>query len=644
MSLKRSDDFKNFDAASSTEFVTVSNSGAYSSSTICGANTRRYHALLAAPLDDPAGIFIYLSSVEEILSIGGARFYLSTSEYPGAIFPQGFKHIKAFEMDPLPTFVFEVEGVTIRKRIGMAPDEATVVVSYELCTDRQGVTVEIRPLAAYRQRHYLTHANPDANLEARREKDWVLFQPYKGLPVLKMKFPGEFVSTPAWYKQIVYRRDRERGHEAIEDLHSPGLFRGPLMANTTSYFVATVEKNIGAGQALMAAAEARAHEWSAGTRRLPHLTKKLAVGMRDFVVKRGASMGVLRGLPWHTEWARHAMMALPGLTAMGKVVEAQEILQTWASRATDGMLPLYIDETSRPYGADAEGSLWLFEAAANYLDWTKNYEWVRQTLGPFMHVCLERIMTRQSPSAQLGDNGLVYTPSSSRILAPKSEGLYALVEIQALYFNALKVAEEVAQHFRDGELARHYNLAAKDIHRAYNKLMWDSVHHVPIDSLGEKADLTTRPMCLLSVALSHPILVRRRWELLLDQVETALLTPRGLLAVPVDYPGSKKFFPGDSFEDARIHGGVWPEFLGAFLAAHTKTFGRTDERTAAVNEYLHPLEKMIPLGMLYHLPEFFDSAEPFTPRGAPANAAASGQLIWAFHTKVQPRHYGGEGS
>ena len=175
--------------------------------------------------------------------------------------------------------------------------------------------------------------------------------------------------------------------------------------------------------------------------------------------------------------------------------------------------------------------------------------------------------------------------------------------------------------------------------------MWDSANHVPADSVDPAAggtDLTTRPMCLFAVSLSHPILVRRRWEILVDQVESALLTPFGLMAAPMDYPGSGQYFPGDSYEDARRRGGVWPEFLGAYLAAHTKTFGRSRARAEAIAEYLMPLEASLSGGLLHHISEFYDSLEPFTPRGALANAAASGQLVWALTAKVEPRWYGGE--
>ena len=336
--------FNTFESAISAEYVTVSNSGAYSSSTVSGANTRRYHALLAAPLMNPRGTFVVLSALEEVLDVAGGRHYLSTHEYPGAVFPEGYRHIKTFEMEPLPTFVYEVNGVVLTKTVAMGPDEATVVVAYELDTKRDDVILEVRPLCAFRERHTLTEANQAADMSAGKRGDWVHFMPYKGLPVLKMSFGGKFGATADWYRRTQYRRDRERGYSGQEDLVSPGAFRAPLEAGKPVYLVATLEENAPGGAAILKAAEAFALEWTKPARRFPALATGLAAGMRDFLVQKGSEVGILRGLPWHAEWARHAMMALPGFLALGRFIEAQSVLATWAKRGRGGLLPRFVDD------------------------------------------------------------------------------------------------------------------------------------------------------------------------------------------------------------------------------------------------------------------------------------------------------------
>ena len=642
MAAGRQGPFDAFDAAVAAEYITVSNSGAYSSSTLCGANTRRYHGLLAAPLDDPKGVFVLLASLEEILDVGGARYYLSTNEYPGAIFPEGYKHLKSFDMTPLPTLVFEAQGVQLTKRICLAPNESTAVVAYEFEGSRSDVTLEVRPLCAFRERHNLTEANVAAELSPAVQGDWVVFRPYGALPALRMKFDGSFRAAPDWYRRFEYRSDRERGYVGNDDLSSPGVFRGRLDPGRTVYFVATIEANTPAPHAVVEAAEAMAAEWAKPAKRYPDLAKCLSCGMRDFVVHRGNGVGILRGLPWYGEWARNAFLALPGLLALDRFAEAQGVLSTWAKRARGGLLPGFVDDHGILGEPDVEGSLWLFEAVEQFLAYTKNHEWVKANVWDFMNDCMEAISHGLNPAAQVGDDGLLYSMGAGRAIAPR-EGQAAFTEVQALYFNALKVMEFISGHFRDDASSRRWHEAAKAAQKAFNKYLWDARNHVPIDSYSQgNVDVTTRPMCLWSVALSHPVLIRRRWELVVQEIESALLTPRGMLAVPQDFPGARKFFPGESYEAARAGGGIWPEFLGAFLVAYAKAFGKSALGNEKIEDYIKRLCDSLASGLLHHVSEFFDSVEPFTPRGAPANAAASGQLIWALTTKVNPRHYGGE--
>jgi predicted glycogen debranching enzyme len=639
MGVAKQGPFSAFDQAVSSEYVAVSNSGAYSSSTICGANTRRYHALLAAPLREPPGVFVVLNTLEEVLDVAGARVFLSTNEFPGAIFPEGYKHLASFEMAPLPTFIFDFQGVRLRKTVCLAPDERTVVVAYELLSKRAGVTLEIRPFCSFRERHSLTEANVAAGLSASRQGDWVVFQPYKSLPALRMMCPCEFRPAPDWYRHFQYRRDRERGHSGQEDLVSPGVFKTHPEPGKPVHFMATLETNTGAAPALIDAAEATAIEWAKPARRFPELARGLAVGLRDFLVHRCSNeLTVLRGLPWHAEWARHALMAIPGYLAIGRFVEAEGVLATWAARAKNGFLPRFVDDRCASGESDTEATLWFFEAVAHLLAHTKNYDWVRAKLLPFMNVAVDAVAAGRGP-AKIAADGLVYSPGAGRTLAPR-DGDAAFVEIQALYFNALKVMEELASHFRDDDARVRFQMAAKAVQRAHNKLMWDAYNHVPVDAYSAAGvDRTPRPMALLAVALSHPVLVRRRWEILVEQIESALLTPRGLLAVPPDVSGSRKFFPGDSYEQARRNGGIWPQFLGAFLVAHKKTFGKSPLHGEKFAEYFKPLADVVSNGLVNHVPEFFDSADPFTPRGVPADAASAGQLVWALTAKIDPRHY-----
>lgn len=633
--------FASFDGAVSVEYIATNGAGGWASSTICGANTRRYHALLGVPLANPPGSYVFLSGLEETLEVGGARFFLSSAEYPGTVYPAGYRHVHGFTRNDAVEFVYEVEGIRLQKRVVLPAGENAVVVTYELFSRRSDVELEVRPLCAFRDRHELAHANHDAMVVASHQRRWVVLRPYQILPPLAMHMPGEFVHAPTWYRNVRYRRDRERGHTFEEDLMSPGIFSTRLSTGKPVHFVAAVgEKRRDASQ-LVRAANRQGWKWDRAFEPTDVVARRLAVALGDFLTGAGGA-GILRGLPWHNQWARNALLALPGYLALGKTQTAEAVLSAWVARAAQGLLPRYIDDDGAPGPADLEATLWLYETVETYLSYSGNYESLRANLLDFMKAALLSIMSGSRAEGAPGDDGLLYSPGGDRTFVPVEGGNYAANEIQALYFNALKIMERICGHFRDDECAARFHEAAKGVQRGFNKLMWDANSHIPLDlySSGLR-DVTPRPMCLLSVSLSHPLLVRRRWELLLDMVEGALLTPLGLRMAPVD-AGTKTHFPGDSFEEARRFGGIWPQFLGAYLVAHIKTFGRTRQWTAHVEKSLKPLAAEIDRGLVNHLPEFFDSAEPFTQRGAPGDAAAAGQIVWAMSAKVEPRHYGGE--
>jgi len=630
----RGERLSRFDAAAAAEFILSDGAGAWAASTVCGANTRRYHALLCARLDDPPGAFVFLSTLEEALQIGGARFFLSTAEYPGTVYPDGFRHLESFRKNRDAEFVYEVAGVRLRKRVYM-PRAATVEVEYELFTDRHDVTLDLRPLCAFRGRHDLTRANPDAMAIADVADSRVTLRPYRAMPALEMHFPGEFVHDPQWYRNVRYRRDRERGHGFEEDLMSPGVFSAALEKGRPVRFAARVEGARGARAGRVFPSDPAVAESASP------LARALGEGLGDFAVASAGGAGILRGLPWHNEWARNAMLALPGYMATGEVEFAERVLSTWARRAGGGLLPRFIDDRGEPGPPDVEATLWFYEAVEIYLTYTKNYEWIRANVLDFMRSALGAVLSGEIAAACPSDDGLLYTSGRARTFAPADGAAVAFTEIQALYFNSLKVMEAIAAHFRDDKSVKRYHTAAKAAQRGFNQVMWDARHHMPIDSHSAGGDdKTPRPMCLHAVALSHPVLIKHRWEILLDMVEGALLTPLGLRGAPAD-SSTKVHFPGDSFEDARQYGGVWPQFLGAYLVAHTKAFGRCEKWAGYIEGYLSPLEGELDRGMIGHLPEFFDAAEPFTARGAPADAAAEGQLVYAFTAKVDPAHYGG---
>ncbi len=207
------------------EWLETNGIGGFASSTITGANTRRYHGLLMAATEPPAVRCLLLSKLEETLIFGGQRFDLSTNLYPGVVHPEGYRHLTEFRLDPFPTWTFQVGGhaggVTIEKRVFMVQGENTVVVEYE-SAPVPSANLELRPLIAFRGYHNLTHENSALNGNLNQNAGMFSIQPYPGLPELHVAHNARALKRRGhWYFHFEYPVERERGLDFQEDLFCP---------------------------------------------------------------------------------------------------------------------------------------------------------------------------------------------------------------------------------------------------------------------------------------------------------------------------------------------------------------------------------------------------------------------------------------
>ncbi len=121
-----------FAESSSREWLETNGIGGFACSTISGANTRRYHALLTPATAPPLGRITTVSKFEETISIDGKKFEISSNQFPSIISPQGFKHLKNFRLDPFPVWTYEIEGIEIEKKIFMIHGENSTVCQWSV--------------------------------------------------------------------------------------------------------------------------------------------------------------------------------------------------------------------------------------------------------------------------------------------------------------------------------------------------------------------------------------------------------------------------------------------------------------------------------------------------------------------------------
>src|ERR1044072_7667588 len=216
---------RDLNVALTREWLEPNGIGGFSSSTILGLNSRRYHGLLTAAMKPPVGRFVLLSKLEETLLIDGRQYELSSNQYKGVIHPQGFNYQTGFCLDPFPRFTYEIEGVRLNKSVFMVQGENTTVVQYELesvAADNQNIKLEVRPLIAFRDYHSTTHENDALNARIETNPGLTTFRPYTDLPPLHLAHdPADIDANGFWYRNFQYAIEQERGLDYAEDLFSP---------------------------------------------------------------------------------------------------------------------------------------------------------------------------------------------------------------------------------------------------------------------------------------------------------------------------------------------------------------------------------------------------------------------------------------
>ena len=652
--------YGNVREAFSREWLETNGLGGFASSSITGANTRRYHALLTAATTPPTGRMVLLSKLEETLTVAGERFELATNEYPGVVHPQGYRHLVGFRLDPFPIFTFECGGIRLEKSVFMPQGENTTVVTYDLLLAPAGkdVCLELRPLIAFRDYHSTTHENSAISHSFEQTPNLAVLQPYEGVPRLYLAHDAEHVEGAGiWYKNFVYAIERERGLDFQEDLFNPLVFRFDLTSRASATVIASLKPHDVSRAADLRRNEIdrrRAIADAAPTE--DAFTRMLALAADQYIVARGDRNTVVAGYPWFTDWGRDTMIALPGLTLFtGRHDVARQVLAEFAQHVDMGMLPnRFPDAGEQPEYNTVDATLWFFEAIRAYATATGDYEFVHTELWPVLNDIIEwhvrgtryGIAMKDTGLLKAGEQGVQLTWMDAKIgdwvVTPRTG---CPVEIQALWFNALKIMEDFAARFADDALRKRFSGMAATAQWSFNRLFWNEKSGCLYDVInGGPPDASIRPNQIFAVSLRYTMLSAERARLVVEAVERELLTPVGLRSLAPSDPNYRGRYEGDGrARDSVYHQGtVWPWLLGPFVSAYVKVNGSSEAARRHAAQMLDPLREHLCHAGLLQISEIFDGDAPHSPRGCFAQAWSVAEIMRVlcedvYQLKVQPR-------
>jgi predicted glycogen debranching enzyme len=646
----------NLDVALRREWLETNGLGGFASSTIAGLNTRRYHGLLVAATKPPVGREVLLSKLEETLLLDGQRFDLSSNRYPGVVHPQGFRYLTKFRLDPFPIFTFEVEGIVIEKTVFMVQGENTTVVEYELKSTNgsqppRSLRLEIRPLIAFRDYHSTTHANSGLNAGVAQGPGLAAVAPYLGLPTLYLAHNAlELQNTGDWYRNFEYNIERERGLDFTEDLFNHFTLCFDLLSNRQASIIASIERRDVARVSQYRQAEIERRQVVVQASPLKdEFAQALTAASQQYIVARGDKKTIIAGYHWFSDWGRDTMISLPGLTLpTGKHDVARSILSTFARHVDQGMLPnRFPDAGETPEYNTVDATLWFFEAARAYLAYSGDEEFVRTELYPVFtdivswHTRGTRYGIKVDPSGLLtsGEAGVQLTWMDAKVgdwVVTPRQG--KPVEIQALWYNALCIMEELARRFGDDASQKRYRNMATMANWAFNRLFWNEQDSCLYDVVDAgPPDASIRPNQIFAVSLPHSMLSPDRARSVVEKVREQLLTPYGLRTLAANDPHYRGRYMGGPVErDGAYHQGtVWPWLMGPFITAYMKVNGASDAARRQSSEWLLPLQDHLSDAGLGHISEIFDGDPPHRPAGCVAQAWSVGEVLRAYIEDVK---------
>lgn len=605
------------------ELLRTNRSGAYSCSTIVDCNTRKYHGLLVVPvpgMDDDNHVL--LSSLDPTVIQHGSAFNLGLHKYQGDNFsPKGHKYIREFDCDKVPTTVYRVGGVILKKEVVFQHYEDRILIRYTLVDANSQTTLQFRPFLAFRSVRQFTHENSVASRDYKEVDNGIGTCMYEGYPQLFMQFSkkNEFRFEPYWYRGLEYPKEQERGYASNEDLYVPGYFEMTIRKGESIVFSASTSETSTSKLKKMFDKEI---ETRSPRDNFFHCLVNAAHQFHNR--EANDDRYIFAGYPWFKCRARDQFISLPGLTLS---IEEQNYFELVMQTAERGLrefmegreLTVKIYEIEKP-----DVPLWCIWAIQQYAR-EVGRERCEKLYGKLLNDIVKFIESGSHPNLSLEKNGLLYADGKNeaitwmnstvngRPVVPRSG---FIVEFNALWFNALKFVASMATLRGDNSKAEHYEQLAEKCKASFVETFLNDYGYLYDYVDGNMIDWSVRPNMIIAVALDYSPLDEKQKKGVLDVCTRELLTPKGLRSLSPKSGGYNPMYVGEQTQrDYAYHQGTaWPWLGGFYLEACLKLYKRT--RLSFVERQMVGYEDEMYQHCIGTLPELFDGNPPFRGRGA----------------------------
>ena len=623
----------NLEYSLSREILRTNRAGSYSSTTIVGCNTRKYHGWLVCPVDALGGErHVLLSSLDTTVVSHGQSFNTGIRKYHGDYYsPKGHKYVEDFDIQDIPGMIYRIGNVFMKQERLLVHYEEQLLIRLTVIDADEPVRLQLRPFLAFRSIHELTHANMWANTRVEPVSNGVRIRMYEGFPWLHMQLSckSEFVSVPDWYVNVEYVEEQKRGYDYSEDLFVPGFFE--LTANKGDVIVFSAsthdEKTSGFKAKFTRTVSSKTPRSNFGN--------CLRNAAQQFIEKRGDDTNIVAGYHWFGTWGRDTFISLPGI-ALARMQEDlyAAVLDTQVRRMKGGLFP-NMGEGDNPAFNSVDAPLWFFQALHSYGIGPEN-TWKRY--GQAMKDVLDAYRSGTLFGIHMSDNGLIHAGAPGKALTwmdavvdsvPVTPRDGYAVEINALWYNAVCFALDCARGAKDRTFVKKWEELPELIKKSFIETFWDEEHGYLADyiSADGKRNMQVRPNMIFAASLPYTMLTKEQMKSILDIVNRVLVTPRGLRSLSPAEEGYRGIYCGDQKKrDTAYHQGtVWPWLIGPFCDGWLRVYG--EGGVSRVRRLIMGFEETLTEAGISTISEIYDGDPPHESRGAISQAWSIAEVL-----------------
>lgn len=617
------------------ELLRTNRSGAYSCSTIVDCNTRKYHGLLVVPvpeIDDDNHVL--LSSLDVTVVQHGAEFNLGLHKYQGNNFsPMGHKYIREFDCDKVPTTIYRVGGVLLKKEVVFQHYEDRILIRYTLVDAHSATTLRFRPFLAFRSVRQFTHENTVASRDFYPVDNGIKTCMYEGYPDLYMQFSkkNEFVFHPDWYRGVEYPKEQERGYASTEDLYVPGYFEMPIKKGESIVFSAAISS------IKPSALKKLFDEEVAERSPRDNFFHCLVNAAHQFHIRtKNDDRYLLAGYPWFKCRARDTFISLPGLTLS---IEEQDYFELVMKTAERGIREFMAGKPLTGLMTEIEQPdvlLWAIWAIQQYAK-EASLEKCNEMYGKLVADIVKFIEANKHNNLELRENGLLYSEGKKKAVTwmnstangcPVVPRTGYIVEFNALWYNALCFAASLAELSGNNAQVDYLNKLAEKVKTSFVEVFLNE-HGYLFDYVDDKdpRDWSVRPNMIFAAAFDYSPLDQAQKKGVVDICTRELLTPKGLRSLSPKSGGYNPMYVGPQAQrDYAYHQGTaWPWLGGFYMEASLKLYKRT--RLSFIERQMVGYEDEMSYHCLGTIPELFDGNPPFHGRGGISFAMNVGEVL-----------------